>query len=80
MAQQKVKLTRKSDFPVDMVLCGGFFAFMYSLLQSHVPSNDPQMIMLWSAGAAACMTGVFWLASWMFRMVMRYQRVLDARK
>lgn len=80
MAQSEVQLIRKSDFLVDIVLCGGFFAFMYLILQSHVPSNDPSMIALWSAGTAACMTGVFWLACWMFRMVMRYQRELNARK
>jgi hypothetical protein len=37
------------------------------------------MITLWSAGTSACMTGVFWLACWMFRVVMRYQRELKAR-
>ena len=50
------------------------------VLPSHVPSTDPQMITLWSAGTAACMSGVFWLASWMFRVVYRYQKELNARK
>jgi hypothetical protein len=32
------------------------------------------MIMLWGALSAACMTGVFWLALQMFRVVYRGQR------
>lgn len=79
MANSEVQLIRKTDFLVDIVLCAGFFAFMFSILQKHVPSNDPSMITLWSGGTAACMTGVFWLACWMFRVVMRYQRELKAR-
>lgn len=78
MAESEVTV-KKSDFLVDAVLCAGFFAFMFTVLQKHVPSNDPNMIMLWSAGTAACMTSVFWLASWMFRTVYRYQKVLNQR-
>jgi len=79
MAESEVTV-KKSDFLVDAVLCGGFFVFMFLVLQKHVPSNDPAMIALWSGGTAACMTGVFWLASWMFRTVFRYQKELNARK
>ncbi len=78
MAESEV-IVKKYDFLVDAVLCAGFFAFMYTVLQKHVPSTDPTMIFLWSAGTAGCMTGVFWLASWMFRTVYRYQRELNAR-
>ncbi|MCF3649152.1 hypothetical protein [Synoicihabitans lomoniglobus] len=80
MAQSEVQLIRKSDFIVDIFAVGAFFAFMFSILRSHVPSNDPTMIMLWSVGTAACMSGVFWLALWMFRVVFRYQKELNARK
>jgi hypothetical protein len=81
MSQPEVQLIRKSDFIVDIVIVGAFFAFMFfQVLPSHVPSTDPTMITLWSAGAAACMSGVFWLASWMFRVVYRYEKVLTARK
>jgi len=79
MADTEVPLFRKSDLLVDIILCGGFFVILFTMLQSHVPSNDPTMIYLWSAGTAGCMTGVFWLASWMFRVVLRYQRELNAR-
>lgn len=79
MAESEVTV-KKSDFLVDILLCGAFFVFIYTVLQKHVPSNDPTMIVLWSGGTAACMTGVFWLASWMFRTVYRYQKVLKDRK
>jgi hypothetical protein len=79
MAKSEVQLIRKTDFLVDIVLSGAFFVFLFGILQKHVPSNDPAMITLWSAGTSACMTGVFWLACWMFRVVMRYQRELKAR-
>ncbi|MDP2138051.1 MAG: GNAT family N-acetyltransferase [Candidatus Didemnitutus sp.] len=61
-------------FLFDMVLSAGFFVFFYYALQSHVPSNDPTMIRLWSTLAAACMTGVFWLALQMLKTVFGFQR------
>ena len=64
----------------DVIVVGAFFLFLFFLLRSHVPSHDPMWISVWSAGAAACMSGVFWLACWMFRVVFRYQRELKARR
>ncbi|WP_415910340.1 GNAT family N-acetyltransferase [Oleiharenicola sp. Vm1] len=59
---------------VDLVLVAAFFTFFYYLLQSHVPSNDPTMIRFWSTMAAACMSGVFWIALQMLKTVFRFQR------
>lgn len=59
---------------VDAILVLGFFAFMFGLLKSHVPSNDKGMITLWAALGSACMSGVFWLALQMFRAVLNFQR------
>jgi hypothetical protein len=39
-----------------------------------VPSNDPKMITLWAGLSAACISGVFWLAVQMFRVVYRAQK------
>jgi len=64
---------------VDAVLVLGFFAVIFSLLKSHVPSNDPVMVMLCAGLSAACMSGVFWLAIQMFRVVLKAQR-LDRQK
>ena len=59
---------------IDLALCAAFFTFFFRALQPHVPSSDPAMIRLWGALAAACMTGVFWTAMHMVRVVWRFQR------
>lgn len=72
MAQSE-KLVTPVSLVVDVIVVGAFFLFMYSLLKSHVPSNDPKMVLLWGGLASSCMTGVFWLAVQMFRVVLRAQ-------
>ncbi len=59
---------------VDLVLVAAFFAYLYSLLRSHVPSNNENNIRLWAALGSSCMSGVFWLCIQMFRVVLRAQR------
>jgi hypothetical protein len=78
MAQPE-KLVTPVSLIVDAILVGGFFIFMLLLLRSHVPSNDPKMIWLWAALASSCMTGVFWLAVQMFRVVLRAQMAANRR-
>ena len=80
MSQHDTKLVKPVDFAIDVVVTGGFFALMFILFRSHVPSNDPKMITFWAAAAAACISGVFWLACWMLRMVYRHQKLLAAGK
>lgn len=63
---------------VDLVFTAIAFMIFYRLVNSHVQSNDPRMVMLWGAACAACMTGVFWLAMQMLKTVYRFQR--DSRK
>ena len=72
------KLTSPVSLVVDAVLVLGFFFFIYYLVASHVPSNDPKMVLLWGGLTAACMSGVFWLAVQMFRVVLKAQ--LAAKK
>jgi hypothetical protein len=80
MAHSDKPLIRKFDFVVDLIVVGAFFVFIFFLVRSHVPSNDPMWVTVWSAGTAACMSGVFWLALWMLRVVFRYQRELNTRR
>ena len=63
---------------LDLVCTAIAFCIFYWLVNNHVPSNDPKMIMLWGGLGAACMTGVFWLALQMIKMVFVFQR--DTRK
>jgi hypothetical protein len=63
---------------IDLVLTAIAFAIFYWLVESHVPSNDPTMVMLWGALAAGCMAGVFWMAWQMLKVVYIFQR--ESRK
>lgn len=78
MAQPEAKLVSPASLLVDLILVAAFFAYMFTVLRPHVPSNDPKMIALWAGLATACMSGVFWLSIQMFRVVFRAQRA--ARK
>ncbi len=78
MAQSKPKLVTPASLLVDAILVVAFFLYMYSVVKTHVPSDDPHMIFLWGAITSSCLTGVFWLALQMFRVVFRAQR--EARK
>lgn len=80
MAQSEEKLVTPVSLIVDLVLVVAFFAYMFSVLRSHVPSNDPKMINLWGALGTSCLTGVFWLAVQMFRVVFRFQRSGSGQK
>jgi hypothetical protein len=78
MASPEKKTFSLLTLIVDLGLTGLAFLLFYRLVNSHVPSNDPRMIMLWGGLAAGCMTGVFWLAWQMVKVVFRFQR--DTRK
>ena len=78
MSQPEQKHTSPASLAVDAVLVVAFFAYLYSVVSTHVPSTDPKMIILWGGLCAACMSAVFWLCIQMFRVVLRAQR--EARK
>ncbi|KXU34083.1 hypothetical protein AXK11_09095 [Cephaloticoccus primus] len=58
---------------IDLAFVAGFFLIIFNVVQSHVPSNDPAMVLLWSVLTAACLSGTFWIAIQMFRVVLRAQ-------
>jgi len=74
MAQSEEKHVTPASLVVDLVLVAAFFAFIFSVLKSHVPSTDPKMVTTWAAIGTSCLTGVFWLALQMFRVVFRAHR------
>ncbi|MBI2518625.1 MAG: GNAT family N-acetyltransferase [Opitutae bacterium] len=74
MASPEKKSFSIVELVVDLVLCAAFFGYIFSLIKGHVPSLDPQMILLWGGLSAGCMTGVFWLALQMVKTVYRFQR------
>ena len=74
MSQSETKLVTRTSLVVDIILVVAFFLFMYSVLSTHVPSNDPRMILIWGAICTSCLTALFWLALQMFRVTLRAQR------
>lgn len=78
MASSEKKPFSAVTLVIDLALSAVAFAIFYSLVNSHVPSNDPKMVMFFGASAAGCMTGVFWLAWQMLKVVFQFQR--DSRK
>ena len=74
MAQPEQKFTSPASLAVDAVLVVAFFLFIFTIVSSHVPSNDQGMVLLWGGLCATCMTGVFWFCIQMFRVVRRAQR------
>ncbi len=80
MAQSEQKLVTPASLAVDAVLTLAVFIYFLLILRSHVPSENPKWIYIWAAYGSACLTGVFWLALQMFRVVLRFQRENAAKK
>jgi hypothetical protein len=78
MATPEKKPFSLVSLALDLVLVAVSFVIFYSLVESHVQSDDRRMIMLWGGLTAGCMSGVFWLAWQMLKVVYRFQR--DTRK
>ena len=76
--QPPQKFTTPVSLLVDLVLVVLFSIYMFTVLRTHVPSNDPKMILIWGLISTSCMTAVFWLTLQMFRVVYRAHR--DSRK
>ncbi len=74
MAEPIVPKRSPFGVAVDAILCLAAFALFFWLATTHVPSENPLQITLWSGYAAACMTGVFWIAWQMLKAVYRHQR------
>ncbi len=65
---------------VDLVLVAIFFFFMFGWVKPHVPSHDPMWVNLWGALTAISVTGVFWLAIQMYRVVVAGEKRLRAER
>lgn len=79
MSSPERKLTTPVSLAVDAVLVIAFFVYMYTVVESHVPSNDKAMVLLWGGLCSACMTAVFWLCIQMFRVTLAAQRANPRR-
>jgi hypothetical protein len=62
------------------VLCGLFFALIFYFVRSHVMSNDPKWVTLFGVYTTLCVTGVFWMAIQMLRVVAKGEKILKAER
>ena len=53
---------------IDLVLSVIFFLLMRKILVPHVPSQDPNAVLIVSSMTSLCMTGVFLIAANMLRV------------
>lgn len=74
MSESVKKPVSARNVIIDAVLTIAFFFYMWQVMKIHVPSTDPRMIDMWAAITSACMTGVFWIAWQMIKVVYRFQR------
>lgn len=65
---------------VDLVLCGIFFFFMFGWVSTHVHSNEKVFIHFFGASTALCVTGVFWMAIQMLRVVLAGEKAIKAER
>ena len=65
---------------VDLALVAVFFYFMFGWVKSHVPGTDPKAVPVFGALTAICVTGVFWMAIQMFRVVAAGEKTLKAER
>lgn len=67
------KLTSPKTILFDLVLTGLFFLFMTYMLRPFVPAQTPAIIWFFAGFTALPLTGVFWLATQMFRVTLTDQ-------
>jgi hypothetical protein len=75
MDNSKPKLVTKQGAIIDVVLTVIFFLAMTNVLKNHVPWVEAGefAVLLGGAYAAACLSGVFWLALSLFRVTLADQ-------
>jgi hypothetical protein len=79
-AQSKSAGFNTAAIAVDFVLCALFFALIFYFVRSHVMSGDTKMIVIFSAYTTLCVTGVFWMAIQMLRVVAKGEKILKAER
>ena len=75
MDNTKPKLVTKQGAIIDVILTVIFFVAMTNVLKNHVPWVEAGefAVLLGGAYAAACLSGVFWLALSLFRVTLADQ-------
>ena len=74
MANPEQKLVTRGSLILDAVLLVTFYLLLFNIVRSHVSATTPTWTNIEAAYTASCLTGVFWLALQMFRVVLRFHR------
>ena len=65
---------------IDLILSAVFLYLMYGWVSTHVHSTEKGFILFFGASTALCVTGVFWMAIQMFRVVVAGEKTLKAER
>ena len=68
-ATGKGKLVSRKGLIIDLVLAAIWFVFFAFILRPYVPAQSETTQIAIAIFTSACLTGVFWLALSMFRVV-----------
>ncbi len=79
-AQSKSAGFNTAAITVDFVLCALFFALIFYFVRSHVMSENTTMILIFSTYTTLCVTGVFWMAIQMLRVVAKGEKILKTER
>lgn len=79
-APQEQKHVTPVTIAIDLVLVAGLFVFWFGICKAHVPATDPKFVNLFGALTAISVTGVFWVAIQMFRVVLAGEKRLKAQR
>lgn len=80
LAPQEQKHVTPVTIAIDLVLVAVLFVFWFGVCKAHVPSTDPKLVTLFGALTAISITGVFWIAIQMFRVVVAGEKRLKAER
>ncbi len=69
MNNSENKLIGRGGIVVDIILTIIFFGFFTWILRPYVPAQSEVYVWFFSAFTASCLTGVFYIAVSMFRIV-----------
>jgi hypothetical protein len=67
------KFTSPATILFDLALTGLFFVFMTVVLRPFVPAQTPLLVWFFAGFTALPLTGIFWLATQMFRVTLTDQ-------
>lgn len=75
--QEQTHVTPKT-IAVDLILVAAIFVFWFRVCKSHVPSESEFFQIFFGALTALSITGVFWMAIQMFRVVVAGEKKIKA--